>query len=874
MLKKLTNFVRRTAAIRKNRRQRLGYETLETRQLLATYYVDASTGSDSNTGSHAAPFESYLPFVSAYGQDDPNVGRIELQAGDEVVFAAGEYDDTFRLPGSSVDHGFRLRGINGTSDAPIVLRGEPGAVFAGTAPDGGEFTKINLFDTSHVVIEGFEVTGFGTGIQISESSDILVRENYIHDIDGDSRAIIAGLAISQSSNVEATENLIHDNYDRSTPAFNSYNVEFDENTGYVEFHNNYVFNTGDNVRTGTGPGVKHDGEGLLEIHHNVIRNAANAGIALDTRLAYVHNNLVIDSEALWLVPNESIVANEELHDINISNNTIVDQTAGDRVGGGLNFAARVQESEGSIRFDNNIVVDLDQQGQSQGILNIAPYGSNEEYRFWVESGRIQADGNVYFNPNHDARFDVFSADSRGDLGELYSFSQWQELGFDRNGALADPELDNTFASLNPEASQAGWYSGETRRLTVLASDNNIIEEGGSTTITVTRSGDDLNLAARQTVNLSASVADAIDLPDSITFEPGQRSITIEVTNRLLGDDSSPAAVRISATAAGFENNVSSWLRLLEGSEQSADPVNNGENNSDTPAVPRPEPPTGTESEVPQPESPEQMTPEVIATTSSYENGILTLPSTTDDTIAIEFDFTQRLAQFNNELGLAVVQADGSIDGVSPEDADYTRRALESGTTLFAKGAGAGDTTTAQVPGGSRVIFYIIQNASKSEVLAANPENQLNAGPLVFFSNVDANPDQFDHVNVRSEETNQFQFGWEDLVNGGDQSYTDAVIDLRIDPQGVSDKPNDEAEPSQPPVETPVAPSVPLHNELQPGDVDQDGEVTLRDAVFVFWTIQNRETESDRLFLADVNGDGFVNFDDIIGVISIWAKQSG
>ena len=118
MLKKLTNFVRRTAAIRKNRRQRLGYETLETRQLLATYYVDASTGSDSNTGSHAAPFESYLPFVSAYGQDDPNVGRIELQAGDEVVFAAGEYDDTFRLPGSSVDHGFRLRGTT----APAMHR--------------------------------------------------------------------------------------------------------------------------------------------------------------------------------------------------------------------------------------------------------------------------------------------------------------------------------------------------------------------------------------------------------------------------------------------------------------------------------------------------------------------------------------------------------------------------------------------------------------------------------------------------------------------------------------------------------------------------------------------------------------------------------
>ena len=43
-------------------------------------------------------------------------------------------------------------------------------------------------------------------------------------------------------------------------------------------------------------------------------------------------------------------------------------------------------------------------------------------------------------------------------------------------------------------------------------------------------------------------------------------------------------------------------------------------------------------------------------------------------------------------------------------------------------------------------------------MAANHENQLNAGPLVFFSNIDTNPDQFDHVNVSSEETNLFQFG--------------------------------------------------------------------------------------------------------------------
>ena len=62
-----------------------------------TFYVDASTGSDSNPGTQAAPLASYLPFVSAYGQSDSNIGRIELQPGDEVVLLAGVYDETFQL---------------------------------------------------------------------------------------------------------------------------------------------------------------------------------------------------------------------------------------------------------------------------------------------------------------------------------------------------------------------------------------------------------------------------------------------------------------------------------------------------------------------------------------------------------------------------------------------------------------------------------------------------------------------------------------------------------------------------------------------------------------------------------------------------------
>ena len=155
------------------------------------------------------------------------------------------------------------------------------------------------------------------------------------------------------------------------------------------------------------------------------------------------------------------------------------------------------------------------------------------------------------------------------------------------------------------------------------------------------------------------------------------------------------------------------------------------------------------------------------------------------------------------------------------------------------------------------------------MLAANPQNALNSGPVVFFSNIEANPDQFDHVAITSNETNQFQLGWEDLANGGDQSFTDGVINLRINELPTAGTPNQEPEPLE---ELPEPAENPLHNSLQPGDVDQDGEVTLRDVVFVAFAFYDPEFGSSRLALADVNNDGVVDFDDIFSVFDIWANR--
>lgn len=955
MFKKLIASRLGSASPRSVRRSNLDYGVLEPRQLLTTFYVDATAGSDANPGTEAAPLASYLPFVSAYGQEDPNVGRIGLQPGDEVVFAAGTYDETFRLPGSNIDHGFRLRNVHGTEADPIILRGEDGVVLNAQAANGAEVTKLELFDASHFVIEGFEVTGLGTGIQITNSQDILVQENWIHDIEGQASSIIAGLAVSASSDIEATANLIHDNYDRSTAAFNSYNVEFDENTGYVEFHNNYVFNTNDNIRTGTGPGVKHDGEGLLEIHSNVIRNAANAGIALDTRLVSVHHNLVLNSEAFWLIPNESISANEELHDVRVFNNTIVDQTQGDRVGGGLNFSARVQDADASINFNDNIVVDLDQQGLAQGILNIAPYGSDAEYEFWVESGRIQAEGNVYFNPNFEPVFDVSSAASRGELGGLLSFEQWQELGFDANGISENPQLDTVFLPNNPDAIGAGWYADDASRLTILPpADLGPLAQGEQVVLQVVRSGDDVDLSTRQVVTLRASDDSLLELPSSVTFAPGQSTVsfTVQATEAMRND--TIQATRIWAEAPGIEDSLSTWLRVDGGSATTpvepvtpAEPTGptapiaipaivvqqtdgntvvaeSGENVNDSFAISLSTRPTSnvvinigisdsqevsvdktrlvfTPSNWNQPQtvvvsgvadgvvdgdqssrleisiSDSESALEWAATESlevsvntldtdvaeaepdGYRNGILTLPGDHDETVNLDFEFTTRLAQFDNELGLIVLDTDGTIDGVAPGDTRFAEIALRNSDavrTVFASGETVGARQQLSFAGGSQIIFFLIQNASREQFLQANPTNRLSGNPVAFFSTVESNRDGFDHVRATHPSDGAIEIAWEDIVVGGDRSFTDAVINLSIAIET----------PSAPPLDPPPEPSNPIHNAALPGDVDGDGRLTIRDVFFAFDAVRN----SRRIpgFMPDVNNDGEVDLQD---VRSAWDK---
>ncbi|MFM7408518.1 MAG: DUF4114 domain-containing protein [Cuspidothrix sp.] len=146
---------------------------------------------------------------------------------------------------------------------------------------------------------------------------------------------------------------------------------------------------------------------------------------------------------------------------------------------------------------------------------------------------------------------------------------------------------------------------------------------------------------------------------------------------------------------------------------------------------------------------------------------------TEDTTLV-FQWTLREAVYNNEVGIIVFDnPQGKIDGVSPQEAGYFQKLLnsEKSEVIFAKGNSAGNWKQVDLKAGDYVGFYLVQNASKSEYL--NNPNSIT----VFSSITAANTDKFDHVISTKLGQGIYRFNWEDLTGGGDEDFNDVVFNV-------------------------------------------------------------------------------------------------
>jgi RHS repeat-associated protein len=167
------------------------------------------------------------------------------------------------------------------------------------------------------------------------------------------------------------------------------------------------------------------------------------------------------------------------------------------------------------------------------------------------------------------------------------------------------------------------------------------------------------------------------------------------------------------------------------------------------------------------------TPEIQL--ASQLGDVLLVPGDNSQSVRLTFQWTERDAAFNNEIGVFVVDAQGRVNGINPSDPNYAQTALSSSTrqVLFSTGNRAGNWRDLSFSGGAYLAFYLIQNSSTEVWLSSNSNNQ----PVAFFSINGINLDGFDHVNSEDLGKGNWRLRWEDITGGGDRDFNDVVFNV-------------------------------------------------------------------------------------------------
>lgn len=277
------------------RRLLAGWEHLERRELLATYYV-APGGNNSNLGTDQAPWATLQHAAD------------RVQAGDTVIVRPGQYS------------GFDLRS-DGTSAAPIRFLADDGAVINSRnsrTPDG-----INLEGADWIVIEGFEVTGVDrAGIRSVLNHHVVIRGNHAHH--NGRWGIFTGFSddLLIENNITTHSTLEHGIYVSNSgdrPVIRNNVTAFNRSNGI--HMNGDISQGGDGVISsavvegntiyengaGGGSGINCDGVQNSLIQNNLLYDNHASGISLyridgggaSTGNRVINNTVIVASDGRW-----------------------------------------------------------------------------------------------------------------------------------------------------------------------------------------------------------------------------------------------------------------------------------------------------------------------------------------------------------------------------------------------------------------------------------------------------------------------------------------------------------------------------------------------------------------------------------------------
>lgn len=479
------------------------------------YYVNPTTGSDSNNcTSRATACATLAPFSKG--------GAKELNAGDVLYLMSGTIDSAVNTSCSSQRAALCLNGMNGTSTHPITIKGYPGQTpnvdISACISNATKCAAFYVLNSDFVTI-GPNITMadmWGQGVKASDGTNSLrITGNILKNFEGDALPPtgdnVTAIYLQSILTFEVDHNFLFDTYDRlnASDKNSAQLTVFQGSDGRV--HHNVMYTT---YAEDTGPGCfkyKHAdrgtvnggvlnpaGSGNAEVDYNIFWNctgSSQGAFGNAQPSMHWHHNLMVNSVPPLL---------SDLGGANYMNGMLYEYNT--YVGSkGMKFDPRFSYDSviGSFIFRRNIVQDDEPSyPNDQAAMDIGHFVTNLQFTDMTPD--LSFSNNCY-RANGGATF-KWSLGGGGEAsGAVYtSLTDWQTALTNASAAAADTGsfmMDQdlsveTFDPLDSDCDNMGRYAS-------YVSETGSTVSGGSSTTTSTSTTTTSTTTAATTTTLQS-----------------------------------------------------------------------------------------------------------------------------------------------------------------------------------------------------------------------------------------------------------------------------------------------------------------------------------------------------------------------------------
>lgn len=432
-------------------------------------YIDCQNGSDTaGDGSYGNPWKSFKKVGYYESSSLRPAGWYQLQAGDAVYIKGGGICSDWYDPGPSLPNVMLFITASGTLDKPILIKRYPGS----TAVLDPPFTSslqghvIRASGSHYLKVEDLEITGsYAAVLYFSDVHNNEISRVKCHDTQGTTYDNVACL----NASADLVDNYFHHNefynvYDPDRPGEDNVSnmVLFGGHDNRVEY--NRLYYTNSPSYTGVVKGkcfkYKHPGAtGNFDFKGNQLWNCYKMGVENSANGIRMNHNLLVNpvdySGAAGYYCGDIGAGISYCKDGLVEYNTFINFRP-------ISYRESVNAGLGSSTIRYNVAVDnASSYSTENGFYRIERYGSDANYSTFMSTHAIVSNSNCYYNANTSLKFDLFGDSMGGPAGDIYTFSQWQALGFDSSSQVVNPAFNQYLMATASACSNFGWKTGGT-----------------------------------------------------------------------------------------------------------------------------------------------------------------------------------------------------------------------------------------------------------------------------------------------------------------------------------------------------------------------------------------------------------------------------